>query len=129
GEREKVKSEPVAAPTPEGQTANPITEEEAAIQTVAETEVFYTFTWAPRPRAPRADTRGNRANRPAGEKREAGEKRDGGRPRGKPKGKPHSKGKREEPAKRSFEARPAKKDRIDPDNPFAAALMGLRDKI
>jgi ATP-dependent RNA helicase SUPV3L1/SUV3 len=129
GEREKVKSEPVAAPTPEGQTANPITEEEAAIQTVAETEVFYTFTWAPRPRAPRADTRGNRANRPAGEKREAGEKRDGGRPRGKPKGKPHGKGKREEPAKRSFEARPAKKDRIDPDNPFAAALMGLRDKI
>ena len=28
------------------------------------------------------------------------------------------------------EARPPRKnDRIDPDNPFAAALMGLRDKI
>ncbi len=35
---------------------------------------------------------------------------------------------------RSFEARPPrtdrpKSDRIDPDNPFAAALMGLRDKL
>jgi ATP-dependent RNA helicase SUPV3L1/SUV3 len=29
---------------------------------------------------------------------------------------------------RSFEARPPTKDRIDPDNPFAAALMGLRLK-
>ena len=37
-------------------------------------------------------------------------------------GKPQAKG------PRSFEAKPAKKDRIDPDNPFAAALMGLKDK-
>ncbi|MFN0113812.1 MAG: helicase-related protein [Paracoccaceae bacterium] len=29
---------------------------------------------------------------------------------------------------RSFEARPERRDRIDPDNPFAAALMALRDK-
>ncbi|MFZ1725252.1 MAG: helicase-related protein, partial [Albidovulum sp.] len=77
GEREKIKAEPVAAPTPEGETANPITEEEAAIQTVAETEVFYTFTWAPRPRAPRADARGPRASKAAGKPTQAGEKREG----------------------------------------------------
>ncbi|MGB5068999.1 MAG: helicase-related protein, partial [Albidovulum sp.] len=71
GEREKIKAEPVAAPTPEGETANPITEEEAAIQTVAETEVFYTFTWAPRPRAPRADARGPRASKAAGKPTQA----------------------------------------------------------
>ncbi|MFZ5708282.1 MAG: helicase-related protein [Pseudomonadota bacterium] len=29
---------------------------------------------------------------------------------------------------RSFEARPQRRDRIDPDNPFAAALMSFRDK-
>jgi ATP-dependent RNA helicase SUPV3L1/SUV3 len=29
---------------------------------------------------------------------------------------------------RTFESRPERRDRIDPDNPFAAALMGLRDK-
>jgi ATP-dependent RNA helicase SUPV3L1/SUV3 len=32
-------------------------------------------------------------------------------------------------APRSYTAAPdRRKDRIDPDNPFAAALMGLRDK-
>jgi ATP-dependent RNA helicase SUPV3L1/SUV3 len=129
GEREKIKAEPIAAPTPEGETVNPITEDEAAIQTVAETEVFYTFTWAPRPRALRTDARGPRANKPAAKPADAGAKRETGRPRGKPKGKPHGKGKSDESAKRSFDARPPKNDRIDPDNPFAAALMGLRDKI
>jgi ATP-dependent RNA helicase SUPV3L1/SUV3 len=29
---------------------------------------------------------------------------------------------------RTFESRPERRDRIDPDNPFAAALMALRDK-
>ena len=32
------------------------------------------------------------------------------------------------PGPRRFTSGPARKDRIDPDNPFAAALMGLRDK-
>ena len=43
------------------------------------------------------------------------------------KGKPKGKGgpKRDNKAK-SFQSGPAKKDRIDPDNPFAAALMGLK---
>ncbi|MCB2136629.1 MAG: hypothetical protein KDE08_11920, partial [Rhodobacteraceae bacterium] len=153
GEREKVRVEPVAAPSEEGQTVNPITEDEAAVQTVAETEVYYTFTWAPRPRAPRPprdDARGGKrqrsdAPRGDGDKRAggrpSGDKRDGGRPRGdrdRPggkgegkgaKGKPQGKGKREDQGNRNFEARPARKERIDPDNPFAAALMGLRDKL
>ncbi|MBC7141966.1 MAG: disulfide oxidoreductase, partial [Rhodobacteraceae bacterium] len=143
GEREKVRAEPVARPVEEGKAANPITEEEAALQTVTETEVFYTFTWAPRPRAPRGE-RPERGKRPGGAPREGGEKREGGAPReggekregkprgdtGKPhKGKPGGKGKGDDKDGRTFESRPPKKDRIDPDNPFAAALMGLRDKI
>ncbi|MDJ0827001.1 MAG: helicase-related protein [Rhodobacter sp.] len=78
-----------------------------------EIEVFYTFRW------------GGFARRRDG----------GGRPRpqqgkGKPKAKPKTKrppqGSAQTP--RSFEARPPKKNKIDPDNPFAAALMGLKDK-
>ena len=118
GEREKVRSEAKVEPAPEGEAANPITEEEAALETVTEAEVFYTFTWAPRPRGDRGPKpkRGGQG----GERREGKSER-GAKPR---KGKPGPKGKREE-----FESRPPKKDRIDPDNPFAAALMGLRDKI
>jgi len=95
-----------------------------------EPEVYYTFTWAPRAR---------RSGPPAG----AGARADGaGRvkpqdARGKPqegRGKPRGKGKPkggDRPAKstdtQSFSAKPTpKKDRIDPDNPFAAALMGLK---
>jgi ATP-dependent RNA helicase SUPV3L1/SUV3 len=154
-EREKVKAEPVAAAPAEGdQPVNPIPEGEAAIQTVTEMEVFYTFTWAPKPR-PRPERHPRRDQAPReGERREArpqregnkGERRekraDGPRPEGERPVRRDGKGphggksgakpqrdRREEGA-RSFEARPPKKsDRIDPDNPFAAALMGLRDKI
>ncbi len=88
-----------------------------------EVEVFYTFTWA-------GNRPARREGRPEGQA--------GARPRGK--GKPKAQGKgaagkgkprggpRDETATRSFESRPARKDRIDPDNPFAAALMGLRTK-
>ncbi len=146
GEREKVRAEVVAQPVVEGGVVNPITEEEVAIQTVTEAEVFYTFTWAPKPRAPRGERpergrRPDRAPREGEAPREGGEKREGkprgergDRPRdGKPFGKHGGgKGKRDDQGdrgKRSFESRPPKQDRIDPDNPFAAALMGLRDKI
>jgi len=159
GEREKVKAEPVAAPVAEGdQPVNPIPEGEVAIQTTTEMEVFYTFTWAPKPRArpERGPRREPQAPREGGEKRDGGGQRRDGKPRrdgdrsgprpeGKPEGRPDRgerksgdfKGKGSKPGRdrreeggRSFEARPPKKnDRIDPDNPFAAALMGLRDKI
>ncbi|MEM8632415.1 MAG: helicase-related protein [Pseudomonadota bacterium] len=80
-----------------------------------ETEVFYIFSWAPR-RRPEASGGGGRKGRPQG-----------GKP-GRNKGKPGGKGAPKEQKARSFEARPPKKDKIDPDNPFAAALMGLKDK-
>ena len=79
----------------------------------AETEVFFTFTWA-RPQARK--TAGARSQGKPSAKHS-------GKPRGKPKGArpPQTGGK-------TYQARPAKKDKIDPDNPFAAALMGLKDK-
>ena len=76
-----------------------------------ETEVFYTFTWG--------------GNRPArqGNQRPRGQ----GKPKGqgrKPGGKPSQKGTSSQP----HQARPPKREKaIDPDNPFAAALMGLKD--
>ena len=80
-----------------------------------EVEVFYTFTWG-RQRQP---------NR--GPRREQGQGK--GKPRGKSQGnRPQSKkgGKRQ--GAKSFSSRPPKKEKaIDPDNPFAAALMGLKD--
>ena len=75
-------------------------------------EVFFTFTWA-----------GNRANQQRRDKPQG--KGQGGKPRGKGKPKRREDG-NDKP--RSFEARPKKKDTIDPDNPFAQALMGLKDK-
>ena len=80
-----------------------------------ETEVFYTFTWGRNPRAG------------AGHQRRGGD-----RPQGK--GRPNQKGKRGGPkgdkprGGQKFSAKPPKPEKkIDPDNPFAAALMGLKD--
>ncbi|MFU8778934.1 MAG: disulfide oxidoreductase, partial [Roseovarius sp.] len=109
-----------------------------------EIEVYYTFTWAPRANRPRGERpaqgraqggrgpRGAQAGEGAPSEGDAAQKRDrpqrqGGKPRGKPgKGKPREP--REEQPK-TYAAKPEKRnDRIDPDNPFAAALMGLRTK-
>ena len=122
GERAKVKAAPADAPVeavsdaPVAEAAPVETADPATPVAEAEVEVFYTFTWA---RAPRANTRPARASeKPSGE----------GRGKGKPKGKPRgaNKGARDDKAK-SFSARPTKPEKkIDPDNPFAAALMGLK---
>ena len=146
GERPKVKpatAEPAAAPEAEATAAEPAVEapEEPAAEAAApaeaeaeapapeeapadtseaaepEVEVFYTFTWAPR--------RQGKPRRDRGEQRPQGQ--------GKGRGKPKPKGKRppqEGGGKpRTFQARPPKKEKpIDPDNPFAAALMGLKDR-
>ncbi|MEP5630336.1 MAG: helicase-related protein [Tateyamaria sp.] len=84
----------------------------------AETEVFYTFTWGRAPSANRA--RPNQGGKPRGKGAPAG---------GKPKGK--GKGPRKDGAggkTQNFSARPPRREKpIDPDNPFAAALMGLKD--
>ncbi|MBF9034733.1 disulfide oxidoreductase [Rhodobacterales bacterium HKCCE2091] len=100
----------------------------APAEAAAETEVFYTFTWAPK-RRPRDQGRdGGRGNRQG----EGGGKQGGNRAKGKgggPRGqKGGPKGKPRDETPRQYSARPEKKDRIDPDNPFARALAGLRDK-
>ena len=108
---------PAPAPDPVPETAageTPTGTAPDAEAAVPEAEVFYTFTWGGFAR--RRDQQGQGQDRPQ-------------RPRGKPKGKP--KGKRppkDAPQGRNYESRPPKKDKIDPDNPFAAALMGLKDK-
>ncbi|MDQ7069437.1 MAG: helicase-related protein [Rhodobacterales bacterium] len=87
-----------------------------------EMEVFYTFTWSRvRPENTRENTRSQ--GKPANTKND----RSGGKPRGKPRGK-QSGNPRNDNKVKSFSARPPKNDRIDPDNPFAAALMGLKGK-
>ena len=76
-----------------------------------EVEVFYTFTWGRKPKP-----RQHGENRPKSDKPR---KKQGGKPKGKPN---HG----DQGKSRSFEAKPKKDKPIDPDNPFAAALMGLK---
>lgn len=103
-------------PATEESAKEPIDEKTTAIES-PEIEVFYTFTWG----------------RPAGNnQRGRGAEQGAGKPRGKgkPQGKGGSKGDRKPSGNKSnnFSARPPKPEKkIDPDNPFAAALMGLRD--
>ncbi len=95
-------------PSPQG------TPETDAAPEGPETEVFYTFTWGGQGRPRRTPRQGGK---PQG--------RQGGKPKGQgPRGKRPP---RQQGAK-TFEARPPKTDKIDPNNPFAAALMGLKDK-
>ncbi len=82
-----------------------------------EKEVFYTFTWG---------GFGAAKGKPGANRRSKPDKQGHGRRKGKPGKKPA--GGRADQA-RKYQARPPKKEKaIDPDNPFAAALMGLRDK-
>lgn len=133
---------PVEQPVEQPEEAPPAAPQEAPDAqpgeeaVAAETEVFFTFTWAPRrqgngPRGPRREGGGA-----AGKPREASG--GGGKPRfegnGKPRGKggkpPRGKGDKppREEGPKTFTARPEKRDRIDPDNPFAQALAGLKGK-
>jgi ATP-dependent RNA helicase SUPV3L1/SUV3 len=85
-----------------------------------EMEVFYTFVWAP----PRRQGGGGKGPRRAEGAKPRGKQ--GGKPGGKPRGKGGKPQRDERP--KTFSSRPEKKDRIDPDNPFAQALAGLKDK-
>ncbi|WP_170381459.1 helicase-related protein [Ruegeria atlantica] len=147
GEREKVKPAPAEQPTaeaieqsaaeetpaPEAATEEVATSAEASAEATESTEaaaeapaadepeieVFYTFTWG----------RQRQANR--GPRREPRQGQGKGKPRGKPqdgRGKPQGKKGGKPQGAKSFSSRPPKKEKaIDPDNPFAAALMGLKD--
>ncbi|MBV1927013.1 MAG: disulfide oxidoreductase, partial [Rhodobacteraceae bacterium] len=103
------------APTKAEAPAEATTEAPAQLaEQEPEQEVFYTFTWA-RVRPSN--------NRPRGQQ-------DGNKPKGKPRGKPRGKkpGERPQQGAKTFTARPPRNEKpIDPDNPFAAALMGLKD--
>ena len=109
-----------AAETPEASEAAPDTPEaeqsaDAPAEDAPEVEVFYTFTWG---RAPAANR-----GRPAQGGKPRGKGGQGGKPKGKGKG-PRKDGDKGQ----NFSARPPRKEKaIDPDNPFAAALMGLKD--
>ena len=96
------------AVVPEGEDIEdaPTGADETADAAEPETEVFYVFRWG-----------GRRPARRDAEKRPQGK-------RSKPKGK-RPQGRSDKP--KSFSARPPKKDKVDPDNPFAA-LLALKDK-
>ena len=91
--------------------------DEADPEQPVEMEVFYTFAWG--------------ARRP---ERIADAPRKNAKPRGKPQNDKGAKGKRGKGPRRdtkaeTFQARPPKNEKpIDPDNPFAAALMGFNKK-
>lgn len=137
----EVEAEPAVEAEAEAAVAEAPVEAEAAEDAPAEaaepeTEVFYTFTWAPRrrqggrPQNNRRDGGEQRGDRqPRGKRAEGGGKPRGDKPGGKFQG-GKGKGKRpQQQGAKTYSARPQKSEKpIDPDNPFAAALMGLRDK-
>ncbi|MGH1576320.1 helicase-related protein [Planktotalea sp.] len=121
GEREKVKAVPVAEPKAETPDAEAPTEEpkveeatateEPKAEEPAEMEVFYTFTWGRARQQKHADSR---------PRKQGGAPKGKGKPRGKPQGGNKA---------QNYSARPPKAEKkIDPDNPFAAALAGLAKK-
>lgn len=138
GERPKVRAVKAEAPedsdpNAEGpvsevasETVDDTSEEQAApvdapaetAEAEAEVEVYYTFKWGRQNAS--GQKRGRNNERKAGTRGQDGQS---GKPRNKGKGKP--KGKSSGP--KSFSAQPKRKEKeIDPDNPFAAALMGLK---
>ncbi|MEQ6204128.1 helicase-related protein [Sulfitobacter sp. HNIBRBA2951] len=91
------------------ETETPVGEAADAAVAEVEMETFYTFTWArPARRQPQGDARPKGKGKP--------------NPRGKKGQRDAGKGGKSQ----NFSARPPKQEKkIDPDNPFAAALMGL----
>ncbi|MHC0054864.1 helicase-related protein [Actibacterium sp. D379-3] len=117
-------------PSPDPVTEPPVADVAAAPESApeppadpADMEVFFTFTWAPRRQGggkPRGERQADRqGDRPQGQ----------GKPRGKPKGKPGGGKRPPQDNTKTYQARPPRKEKpIDPDNPFAAALMGFKGK-
>ncbi len=127
---------PVAETAPEAEAAEAVSEVAenetptgAAADTAVdapEIEVFYTFTWGGRARQ-QGGNRGQRRGQDArggaggGKGKPRGAKGGQGKPGGKKGSRPQQQG------GKTYSARPPKKEKqIDPDNPFAAALMGLK---
>lgn len=104
-------------PSPEGtdpvEGAELFQSEEAVSADPVEMETYFVFTWAPK-KAPNRDR-----GKPSGRRAEG--QKQGQRKKTKPKHMRDAKPK-------THHAKPEKKKEIDPDNPFAAALMGLKVK-
>ena len=122
----------------------PAPEEPAAEAAPVEMEVFYTFTWAPKPRFQRPErgnrppqgerpkregAGGDRPRREGGGDRPQGERREGGKPKGGGKGgKPERRDGGKPQGAKTYESRPPRAEKpIDPDNPFAV-LAALKAK-
>jgi len=129
-------TEPVAE-TSEAET--PVGEAADAAIAEPEIEIFYSFTWGRTPRQggnPRGQRRGGEGRADSrgegrGQKADGagrGKPRSGGKPQGKPGGKKGGRPDRGgDKGAKIYSARPPRKEKqIDPDNPFAAALMGLK---
>ncbi len=102
-----------------------ISEAETNVEPGNEPETFFTFSWGGFAKRQGGDGTGGRGGKP---RSGGGGAKGGGKPR-KPRGAPKGGGGGGAGKAQNFQARPPKKDRpIDPDNPFAAALMGLKDK-
>ncbi len=137
---------PIAAEPSDAEAAEPVAEvaetetatgvaADAAVEE-AEIEVFYTFTWGRTPRQGgnarggrrgegRADARGEGRGAKADGGPRGGNKPRGGKPQGKKGGARPDRG--GDKGAKTYSSRPPKKEKqIDPDNPFAAALMGLK---
>jgi len=115
GAREKVKATPVVAVDETDKVEDAPAEAEAEDapkeDTPPEMEVFYTFTWGRARQQKHADSR---------PRKQGGAPKGKGKPRGTPQGGNKA---------QNFFARPPKSEKkIDPDNPFAAALAGLASK-
>ncbi|SES15482.1 ATP-dependent RNA helicase SUPV3L1/SUV3 [Tranquillimonas rosea] len=113
--------DPTPVPPPAESEAEPASEAdatEAPGETPApEMEVFYTFAWV----GTRQRNQGGRREGKPGQNRS----------KAKQGAKPGKQGKRppREDKPKNYQSKPARKEKqIDPDNPFAAALMGLKDK-
>ncbi len=100
---------------------------ETAPDTAPEQETFYTFTWGGRATRQGGRPEGRRAGADAPRSKQPdGGERTGDKPR---RGKPQGKGRGPKPQDKpqSFAAKPARAEKkIDPDNPFAAALQGFK---
>ncbi|WP_428928368.1 helicase-related protein [Marinibacterium sp. SX1] len=125
-------AEPVAEPAAEAAADAP---GDATAEAAPESEVFYTFTWGrqrPSGQGQRGQRRGGgdrdrdaSGGKPQGRKGGGKPRRDGGKPQGR-KGRDGPRD--QQKGAKTYSARPPRQEKkIDPDNPFAAALMALKD--
>jgi ATP-dependent RNA helicase SUPV3L1/SUV3 len=124
-----------------GETAPEVAHDLTAIAEPAEMETFYTFTWAGRGQrrggeGQKGRRQGGQGQRPEGNRGDAprGVKgKPGGKPNGKGEGRGEGRGDKRRGPKperderpRNFSSQPSREKKIDPDNPFAAALAGFK---